>query len=137
MTTRNWKIPAYWAATGLFSGLMLLSAGMYLAGTPQIREGISHLGYPQYLLVILGTAKLLGAMALIQRRLLTLREWAYAGFTFDLLGATASHIFVGDPLGTSLIPVAFLVPLAMSYLLRPERHPTAREVLSDRSPVMA
>jgi hypothetical protein len=48
---------------------------------------LAHLGYPSYLLAILGTAKLLGAPALLQNRFPTLREWAYAGFAFDLIGA--------------------------------------------------
>jgi len=137
MRTINWKGLGYWGATLLFAGVMLLSAVMYLSGAPQIREGFAHLGYPQYLLVILGTAKLLGAIALVQNRMPTLREWAYAGFTFDLLGASASHIFTGDPVGTTLLPAAFLVPLAVSYGLRPDTHPVASEGRRQASPVLA
>jgi hypothetical protein len=50
----------------------------------------------------------------------TLREWAYAGFTIDLIGATASHLFAGDSLAMAAVPAVFLVPLAVSYTLRPE-----------------
>lgn len=118
MTTR-WKTRTYWTLTGLFAALMLLSAAMYLSGAEAIRTGLAHLGYPAYLPVILGVAKLLGALALVQGRFPALREWAYAGFTINLLGAGASHLFAGDPLGTSIVPFLLLAPLAGSYTLRP------------------
>jgi hypothetical protein len=94
---------------------------MYLSGSAQIQQTLAHLGYPEYLLTILGVAKLLGALALLQTWAPTLREWAYAGFTIDLLGATASHLFRGDALGVALVPAFFLLPLAASYVLRPGR----------------
>ena len=78
-TTHDWKTITHWTATGLFAGLMLLSASMYLSGAAPIREALATLGYPAYILVILGTAKLLGLFALLQTRLPRLREWAYAG----------------------------------------------------------
>jgi DoxX-like family len=119
MKTIDWKSLVYWGATILFSGLMLLSAAMYLSGAAASREGLAHLGYPPYLLAILGTAKLLGAPTLLQNRVPTLREWAYAGFAFDLIGATASHLFSGDPLGVAIMPFGFLLLLAVSYRLKP------------------
>jgi DoxX-like protein len=77
---------------------------LYVSGAPMIRETLTHLGYPGYLLVILGAAKLLGSAALLQTRVPTLREWAYAGFMIDLIGAVASHAFTGDPLGVTAVP---------------------------------
>lgn len=59
---------------------------------------------------------------MLQNRLPTLREWAYAGFTIDLIGATASHVFAGDPVGASMVPALFLIPLGVSYVLRPDRY---------------
>ncbi len=100
----------------LFAGLMLLSAFMYLSGAPQIQESLAHLGYPPYILTILGIAKLLGAVALLQPVLPTLREWAYAGFTINLIGATASHALSGDPMGVTVAPVMVLALLAVSYV---------------------
>lgn len=64
--TTNWKVITYWGVTVLFAGMMLLSAAMYLSGAAAIRETLAHLGYPAYILTILGTAKLLGAVALLQ-----------------------------------------------------------------------
>jgi hypothetical protein len=120
-TTRDWKTITHWTATGLFAGLMLMSASMYLSGAAPIREALATLGYPAYILVILGTAKLLGAFALLQTRLPRLREWAYAGFTINLIGATASHLLAGDALGHAIVPAALLVPLAVSHALQPVR----------------
>jgi hypothetical protein len=131
----TWRTVTHWTATALFAGLMLLSAAMYLSGAEPIQQGLSHLGYPAYMLIILGTAKALGAVALMQNRLPMLREWAYAGFTINLIGATASHLFAGD--GTaSLLPAAFLAPLAVSYLLRTESQ-SLRASTPGRQPLAA
>ena len=70
-------------------------------------------------MTIIGAAKLLGVVALLVPGWPLLKEWAYAGFAFDLIGATASHIFVGDTLGETLPPVAMFVLGAVSYHLRP------------------
>ena len=56
-----------------------------------------HLGYPPYLLLFLGTAKILGVAAVLAPGLPRLKEWAFAGLTFDLIGALYSHVSVGDP----------------------------------------
>jgi hypothetical protein len=137
MRTTNGKTTVYWGVTGLFAGLMLLSATMYLAGGQQVREGVAHLGYPAYLLVILGTAKFLGSLALLQSRVPTLREWAYAGFTINLLGATASHVFSGDPVGRAIVPMAALVVLGVSYVLQPKRRLIPTESVWRKSAVGA
>jgi len=70
-------------------------------------------------LIILGTAKLLGAPALLQNRLPVLREWAYDGFTINLIGAAASHLFAGDAVSFAMVPAMLLVLLAASYVLQP------------------
>ena len=118
MRRTDWKTAGYWTSTALFAGLMLLSAWLYLSGASQIRDTLAHLGYPAYILMILGTAKLLGSLALLQNRSQVLREWAYAGFTINLIGATSSHLLAGDGVGVAIIPATLLVPLAASYVLR-------------------
>lgn len=120
MRTPHWKTAAFWAVTGIFAGMMLLSAALYLSGSQSVREGFAHMGYPGYVLIILGIAKAIGAVALVQNRAMTLREWAYAGFTINLIGATASHLFSGDGAQAAMLPAVFLVVLAVSYGLRPE-----------------
>ena len=112
---------AYWGITGTFAALMVFSGVLYLSGAPMIRETLAHLGYPGYLLGILGVAKLAGVVGLLQNRAPILREWAYAGFTIDLVGATASHLLAGDSPGVAAVPALFLVWLAASYALKPNR----------------
>jgi uncharacterized membrane protein YphA (DoxX/SURF4 family) len=105
----------YWTVTVSFV-LTMMSAGLtYLAGVSFNVEGITHLGYPAYLLKILGTAKLLGGLAILQGRFRTLKEWAYAGYTYNLLGASASHALYGDPFVKVLVPIIILAFVLVSY----------------------
>src|SRR5690606_8030393 len=104
----------YWSLTGLFSAGMLMSSMMYLTHNEALVQGFGLLGYPIYLLHLLGTAKLLGAIALLQPWRRGIKEWAYAGFTFNLIGAIWSHLAIGD---SAISPLAFLVLLAASYYL--------------------
>ena len=75
------------------------------------------MGYPQQLRVLLGIGKLGGAIVLLLPRLPALKEWAYAGFTFMWIAATVAHYLAAD--GKSLLPVALLGLLAVSYVTRP------------------
>jgi len=120
------KHMAFWSITGLFAGLMVFSGILYVSGAPMVREALARLGYPAYILAILGPAKLIGALALLQTRAATLREWAYAGFTIDLIGATASHVFSGDPVAVAATPAMFLLLLAASYALKPRQTAVTR-----------
>jgi len=114
----NWKPIAYWITTGLFAAFMVVIGLSYVAGATSVRDTMAHLGYPPYILFILGPAKLLGVLGVLQTRSATLNEWAYAGFVVDLLGAAASHAFSGDPLVVALAPLLFLLLLSISYSLR-------------------
>lgn len=114
----NGRKIGYWATTAPVAGMMLLSAGMYLASVPQAVEGFAHLGYPSYFRVFLGAAKGLGAAALLYGRFPRLTEWAYAGFAFTFLGAAWSHHSVGDGFGKTAAPLVFLALLAASHRLR-------------------
>ncbi len=115
----NRATTGYWIATGLFCAVLLFSGVGHLTRIEMIREGMTHLGYPVYVMTILGTAKLLGVTALLIPGKPRLKEWAYAGFTFNLLGATASHGFAGDPLSEAIRPAILLIVCAVSYFLRP------------------
>jgi uncharacterized membrane protein YphA (DoxX/SURF4 family) len=115
--TRKTVSIIHWVSTVVFILPLAWSAIQYLIEAPKMVETMTvHLGYPMYFLKILGVAKLLGAVALLVGRPPRLKEWAYAGFTFDLIGAFLSHLCVGDPLTTALIPVGFLALLAVSYV---------------------
>ncbi|MGH9819924.1 MAG: DoxX family protein, partial [Pyrinomonadaceae bacterium] len=86
----------YWIFTALLTGFMLLGAIPDVLQIPDAVSFIAHLGYPAYLLTFLGVAKILGSFAVLVPGFPRLREWAYAGLTFDLLGALYSHLSVGD-----------------------------------------
>ena len=108
----------------------LLAAFAYLTSSPQAVENFRHVGYPQQLRVLLGVAKLAGAIVLLLPRLPKLKEWAYAGFTFMWIAATVAHYLAGDkPL--FLLPVALIAVLTISYVTRPsERRVSADGMLS-------
>ncbi|XXX78266.1 DoxX family protein [Sorangium sp. So ce134] len=110
----------YWIATGLL-GFAFAAGGLAdLAGSPQVLEGMAHLGYPAYFATILGVWKVLGAVALFAPGFPRLKEWAYAGIFFDLTGAAASHAAVGDAAGQVMTPLVLVAIAAASWALRPE-----------------
>ena len=123
----------YWGATGLVA-IAALSGGLnYLSATSHAIENFQHIGYPQQLRILLGIAKVAGAVVLLLPRLPTLKEWAYAGFTFTWIAATVAHYLAGDG-ALSLAPVALLGSLAVSYMVRPV---SRRDVVNTTRPVMA
>jgi DoxX-like family len=106
----------YWASTALLSLLMLVSGSGDLFRFPPFVEDLHRLGYPDHVLTLLGIAKLLGVAALLFPGHPRLREWAYAGFAFDLGGATISQIVSGSTLLQILPPAVCGVVLAISYV---------------------
>ena len=109
----------YWVVTGLFCAAFVFGGLGHLFRAERMVEGMTTLGYPLYVMTILGVAKLLGVAALLVPGYPLLKEWAYAGFTFNLLGAMASHLFVGNPITETMKPLALLCVGAASYHLRP------------------
>jgi hypothetical protein len=108
----------YWVVTVLFL-LPMAGSGipeLFVGGPAATAATMVHLGYPLYLMRILGLAKLLGAVAIISNRSRLLAEWAYAGYTFDVLGAMVSHAVVGDGLMV-LAPGSMLVLVLVSHRL--------------------
>jgi hypothetical protein len=116
----NKRIMAYWTATGLFCLLFAFAGTANLLRVEMQKEAIEALGYPIYLMTILGVAKLLGVIALLAPGLPLLKEWANAGFVFDMLGASASHAFVGDPIPFVVIPLVVMGLGGVSYAFRPD-----------------
>lgn len=107
----------YWIATIFIALLMLLDGyggvSQQLAG----QEVMKHLGYPMYVLIIFGIAKIMGAIAIVQTKYRTLKEWAYAGFAFNFIGASASRAFAGDGPGEIIFPLIALAILLIPYFL--------------------
>lgn len=86
---------AYWILTALLCALFLFSAGMYLTKYQMVEGFYKELGFPTWMIYPLAIAKILGVVAILSRQSKTLKEWAYAGFFFDLIMATAAHHFAG------------------------------------------
>jgi len=120
MTKRNKII--YWIAT------LWLSLGMISTGAVQLlkaKEGqggldsIIHLGYPVYILTILGIWKFLGVVTVLIPKFPLLKEWAYAGFFFVTTGAAFSHIASGDSINALLPALLLLILTVVSWYFRP------------------
>lgn len=110
----------YWIAT------LWLALGMVSTGIVQIIKmeeevlNFHKLGYPTYLMTIIGIAKILGVIAILSPKFPILKEWAYAGFTFTMSGAIISHIVVQDELTSLFGPTLLLVLTFISRYFRPE-----------------
>lgn len=107
----------YWVFTGLFAALMLFSTVPNLfVSEDSIALITNQLGYPQYLIAFLGVAKLLGVIAILVPGFPRLKEWAYAGLFFDLIGATYSAIVVEGFQLPMLGMLVFFLPGVFSYI---------------------
>ena len=120
--TRKQTTILYWVLTLL---VLLPTAGsgipeLFTDGPQSVAQTMLALGYPLYLMKMLGFAKILGAIAILSDRSRTLKEWAYAGFAFDLLGATTSHLLAGD-VAHAPVPLVFFALLMGSYFLNRQR----------------
>jgi hypothetical protein len=110
---------AYWVATAL-TAFVFLSGGIIDVGRFDFAaKGIIELKYPLYFMTILGIWKILGGIVVLLPRLPLLKEWAYAGMTFDLTGAGASHLANGDSTKDVIVPLVLWGIAAASWALRP------------------
>lgn len=108
---------SYWILTGLFAIVVAGTAIPTEAG----EEVMATLGYPAYLLDILLVAKILGAIALLQPKFKIIKEWAYAGFTIDFIGAAVSGIIATGSIEFIVVPLIYLVVMFASYYLWKKR----------------
>lgn len=110
----------YWVTTVLVA-LVLFSGGLFqVMGQSGAVEGITRLGYPVYVVTILGVWKMLGGLVLVAPRTPRLKEWAYAGTIFDFTGAALSHAADHSPVGHVVWPLALAALTMVSWALRPE-----------------
>jgi len=111
----------YWVFTILFIASMLLSAVPEIMGSSQGNKFMMQLGYPTYINVFLGVAKFLGIIAILLPGYPYLKEWAYAGFCFDLIGATYSQVAAGmGGVGVTFMAIWFVL-LFGSYIYHHKR----------------
>ena len=108
---------AYWAATAIFALLLVMDGAGGVMRASQGEAVLLHLGYPLYLMPFLGVLKILAAVAVLQTRVTVVKEWAYAGFAFNCLGAFVSRLVVGDTGIDLWFPWVFLLFGAVPYVL--------------------
>jgi uncharacterized membrane protein YphA (DoxX/SURF4 family) len=120
------RVIGYWVTTAIIEFELLVGGitdlvhgrAVLVAGPPVV-DVLAHLGYPVYLLTILGIWKLLAGIALVVPRFPRLKEWAYAGVFFHMTGAAASWTAIGDNTGQFITPLIFAVFAMASWALRP------------------
>jgi hypothetical protein len=115
----------YWIATiaialeTLAGGIVDLTHGRTSVFSRHVVDVVSSLGYPVYILLILGIWKIPGAIVLLVPGFLRLKEWAYAGIVFELSGAAMSHAIQGRK-SDLIAPLVLLGLGVLSWALRPE-----------------
>ncbi len=106
----------YWTTTiiiFLLDGLM----PAFTSNTELAKQGISHLGYPDYFRVMLTVFKIIGALLLVLPFIKgRYKEWAYAGFGFNFISAAISHWVVDGFNGQVIFPLVAFIILAISYV---------------------
>lgn len=124
---RQRTVVVYWVFTTLFSLGMLMSGLSDLFKVEQAVRIMTHLGFPLFLMRFMGVVKLLGVAVLLVPRFSVLKEWAYAGFVFNLVGGFYAHLCVSDPPADATRPLLFLLLLTGSYAFYAGRRLWARE----------
>lgn len=106
----------FWITTSI----LFLTQGVMTAifiNSPESKEGIKMLGYPEYFRVSLMVFKILGAITLIVPKIpRRIKEWAYAGFAFDFIFACISNTAVAGFGGHAIAPLVFIAILVLSYI---------------------
>ncbi len=118
----------YWISTGLLTMLMLYSAQMYFFNYEGISQAFQFLGFPQWMIYPLATAKILGLIAIWSRLSSFLKEWAYAGFFFDTIMALTAHQMTD---GGGLFAVLGIIFVVVSYVTDGKLHGNAAFSLNE------
>jgi hypothetical protein len=112
------KTIGYWVATGIL--VFCMTGGIFeLLGVKTTIDGITRLGYPSYVIPALGLGKVLAILVILWPRLPRLKEWAYAGIFFNMMGATVSHVARNDGAAIIVVTVTIAAITLVSWALRP------------------
>ena len=111
----------YWIFTGLLILALLFSSVPDLLGIQQAKDMFAHLGFPWSMAIFLSVAKLLAVVAILVPGFPLIKEWAYAGVTFDFVGATFSQIAIGDKSYGWMFMFIWFIPLIGSYIFYHKR----------------
>lgn len=117
MTKRNKII--YWVATAWLALGMLSTGIVQLMQQKEEVDNMIQLGYPLYVLTLLGIWKILGVIAVLIPKFTLAKEWAYAGFFFAMSGAIFSHIAASDAIKEIFPPLLLLILTIVSWYFRP------------------
>lgn len=107
----------YWIFTVLLIPMFGIGSVVALTGSPAQVEVLTSLGYPAYLLLFISITKMLALIVIFTPRFSKLKEWAYAGLTFDVITAIYSLLTVRHSFASIIIPIVALGLLAGSYIL--------------------
>jgi hypothetical protein len=118
----------YWIATSLVVFIAVSGGIVDAMQSASALEVFRHLGYPDYFATLLGVAKVVGGLALVTPVPRVLREWAYAGLSFDVIAAAISAAAVGDPIaGAGVVaPILVLALTLISYVMWRRRSPVTK-----------
>src|SRR5262245_44132397 len=127
MATSRMRIVIYWIATGIIATEAAIGGALDILHYAPYVAILQHLGYPQYFSMILGVWKIPAAVTVLVPRFPRLKEWAYAGMFFNMIGAAVSHISAGDSAVMLIAPLTFAALIVVSWYLRPA---SRREIAS-------
>ena len=120
----------YWICTILLIPAFGIGSVMGIVPNEQTIQFFNSLGYPVYIISFLSVAKLFGLTVILQPKFPCLKEWAYAGIAFDIIGAIYSILAIGSPLTHIIFPViAFLILLASYFLYHKKLLLVAAQIL--------
>jgi hypothetical protein len=111
----------FWICTGILIPAIGIGSIFGIAPNEESLKVFTALGYPAYIVPFLSIAKLLGLIVIFIPKYPALKEWAYAGIAFDIVGAIYSIIAIGSPLTHIIFPVLALLFLFGSYFFYHKR----------------
>ena len=113
------KTTVYWIATALVTAGFGVPGILLLLHQQHFATDMQHLGYPSYFLDLLGFWKVAGVLAILSPGIPRIKEWAYAGLMFDVVGASSSRLFMSDGPTSLIVPVLLALVLFTSWFMRP------------------
>lgn len=122
-TTKRNKI-IYWIATIWLALGMISTAIVQLMQMKEEVDNVTRLGYPPYILTIIGVWKILGVVVILIPKFPLVKEWAYAGFFFAMTGALISHFVLGNSFGVYYGALLLLILTVVSWYFRPSDRKT-------------
>lgn len=114
------KSVAYWVCTGVTAFVFVSGGAVYVMRVPEAVQGVMNLGFPLHFIVFLGICKLLGGLVVLLPGFPLVKEWAYAGMIFDLVGAAVASAATGIEVRHVWVPLLIAVIVVASWALRPE-----------------